>query len=87
LDLGKANWVEWERTLTLVARQSGLHPWLDGSISLPNESISPDAHWVWMQNDDTLSAFMLSHVSTSDLDHAASCKTAHELFCLPSTTP
>ena len=38
---------------------------------------------MWKQNDDTLCAFILQHVSTTDVDHAQGCSTTHTLFmCL-----
>ena len=83
LDLGKANWLVWSRSLRLSARQCGLRPWLDGSIPCPNPSLFPDSHYIWMHNDDALSAFILRHVSPADIDHTNSCSSAHQLFeCL-----
>ncbi|KAF8497574.1 hypothetical protein F5888DRAFT_1634505 [Russula emetica] len=83
LDLGKANWFEWSRTLNLSVRQCGLRPWLEGTLPCPDPTLSADAHYVWTQNDDTLSAFMLQRVSPADMDHTNACTNAHDLFeCL-----
>jgi hypothetical protein len=65
----KASWPEWSRKLSLAVRQCGLHSWLDDKIPSPDETVSPDAYHVWMHNDDTHSAFTLSHVSNSDIHH------------------
>jgi hypothetical protein len=80
LDLGKANWVEWSRKLDLLVRQCGLRPWLEGTIPCPNRTASPDAHYIWMQNDDALAAFMQDRVSSADIDNALGYSCAHDLF-------
>ena len=83
LDLGKANWLEWSRTLSLSVHQCGLRPWLDGSIPCPDPNVSADAHYVWSQNDDALSAFILRCVSPADIDNTNACTTAFQIYkCL-----
>jgi hypothetical protein len=82
LDLSKANWLERSHALSLAVRECGLRPWLEGSLPCPDPAVSPGAHYVWMQNDDALGAFMLRHVSTSDVVHTGTeaRTTAHDLF-------
>ena len=83
LDLGKANWLEWSRTLRLSVRQCSLRPWLENSLPCPNPSASPDTHHIWMHNDDALCAFMLFRVFPADFDHPNSCTSTSQLFkCL-----
>ena len=83
LDLGKANWLEWSRTLRLSVRQCSLRPWLENSLPCPNPSASPDTHYIWMHNDDALCTFMLHRVLPADFDHTNSCTSASQLFeCL-----
>lgn len=80
LDLGKANWVEWSRKLDLLVCQCGLRPWLEGTIPCPDHTASPDAHYVWMQNDDALAAFMQDRVSSADIDNVLGYSCANDLF-------
>ena len=83
LDLGKANWLEWSHTLSLSACQCGLCPWLDSSLPCPDPSNSADANYVWLQNDDALSAFILRQVSPADINNTNNCTTAFQIFeCL-----
>jgi hypothetical protein len=82
LDLGKANWFEWNRKLKLLVLQHGLKPWLEGTLPCPDPLVSADAHYIWTHNDDVLSGFILGHISTVDVIHVESCQctTAHDLF-------
>lgn len=80
LDLGKANWIEWSRKLDLLVRQCGLRPWLEGTIPCPNYTTSPNAHYVWMRNDDALAAFMQDRVSSIDIENVLGYSCANDLF-------
>ncbi len=46
LDLGKFNWIEWSRHLSLIALCHGLDPWLDGSLPCPDATFAPKAHFI-----------------------------------------
>lgn len=80
LDLGKSNWMEWSRKLELLARRYGFRPWLEGSLSCPNISSSPDANYIWTRNDDTLGGFIIDHVSPADVHLIDSLPSAHAMF-------
>lgn len=68
LDLGKDNWPEWSRCLELLADGQGFARYLDGSLSCPDILVYPRAHWIWDNNDRSLHAFILRHISVDDYD-------------------
>ena len=80
LNIGKSNWIEWSRKVTLLALQQGFEPWLDGSLSCPDASAAPEANFIWKRNDAALRAFIQNHVSASDLHLIQSLPSAHSMF-------
>jgi transposase InsO family protein len=68
LDLGKSNWPEWSRRLELLADGQGFARYLDGTLGCPDLVTNPRAHWVWDNNDRSLRAFILRHISVDDYD-------------------
>jgi hypothetical protein len=80
LDLGKANWLEWSNNLSLLALQQGFEPWLDGSLSCPDASLSSDTHFIWKQNDAALRACIRGHVSPADRHLIQFLPTTHLMF-------
>ena len=67
LDLGKANWVQWSLQLSLVALCHGLDPWLDGSLTCPDEMTAPEANFIWKRNDSALRGFMQTRILSADV--------------------
>jgi hypothetical protein len=67
LDLGKANWVQWSLQLSLVALCHGLDPWLDGSLTCPDETTAPEANFIWKRNDGALRGFMQTRILSADV--------------------
>jgi gag-polypeptide of LTR copia-type len=80
LDIGKSNWIEWSRKLTLLALQQGFEPWLDGSLPCPDAFAAPEANFIWKRNDAALRAFIQNHVSASDLHLIQTIPSAHAMF-------
>src|SRR6267154_2772350 len=58
--------MEWSRKLELLARRQGFRPWLEGTLPCPNITTAPEANFVWTRNDDSLSGFIIDHVSPTD---------------------
>ena len=80
LDLGKSNWVEWSRKLTLLALRHGFEPWLDGSLPCPDPLTSANAAYIWKRNDADLRGFIRDRVSPAEthlVDHLA---TGHLMY-------
>jgi hypothetical protein len=46
----------------------GFSSYLDGSFPCPDKAAHPRSHYIWNNNDRSLRAFMLKHVSTNDYD-------------------
>ena len=46
LDLGKSNWLEWSRKLTLLTLQQGFDLWLNDTLPCPDSSIAPEANFI-----------------------------------------
>ncbi|KAH9956063.1 hypothetical protein BC827DRAFT_1271153 [Russula dissimulans] len=63
LSLEKSNWVEWDRWLTLLVEGQGFSMWLSRQLKQPDMSTHPKAYWIWTNNDTSLRAFILKHVS------------------------
>src|SRR6266849_661094 len=80
LDLGKSNWMEWSRKLSLVALCSGIDPWLDGSLACPDQPAAPEANYIWKRNDGALRGFIQTHISPSDLHLIELLPTSHLMF-------
>ena len=80
LDLGKANWIEWSRQLSLLALCHGLDIWLNGTFPCPDKSAAGDAHYIWSQNDGVLRGFIQKHVSASDAHSIEDLSTSHLMF-------
>jgi hypothetical protein len=68
LDLGKSNWPEWSRRLELLADGQGFFRYLDGTLRCPDSLMYPTAYWIWDNNDRSLRAFILGHISPGDYD-------------------
>jgi len=66
LDRSLGNWNEWSHRLKLVCMGQSLAEWLDVTYNPPDPDVDPRAHRVWTLNDQSLSAFMLLHVSQED---------------------
>ena len=80
LDLGKTNWLEWSRRLTLLVDRLYVSGYLDGSLSCPDETTDATAHHIWTGNDKSLRAFILERVSPEEYDIASSLGSAHATF-------
>jgi hypothetical protein len=80
LDLGKSNWIEWSRKLSLLALQQGFAPWLDGSLPCPDATLSPGANFIWKRNDDALRGFIQEYVYPADVHLIELLPTAHLMF-------
>jgi gag-polypeptide of LTR copia-type len=80
LDIDTGNWPLWLRRISLLADRQGFTDWLDGTIPRPDKATHPKAHHIWVSNDRSLKAFLLSHVSQRDYDNACTLSTAHEVF-------
>jgi hypothetical protein len=80
LDLGKSNWIEWSRKLSLLALQQGFAPWLDGSLPCPDATLSPGANFIWKHNDDALQGFIQDYVYAADVHLIELLPTAHLMF-------
>lgn len=68
LDLGKSNWTQWSRRLELAASRQGFACYLDGMLACPNVNTNPKGYWIWDNNDRSLYAFMLWHISPEDYE-------------------
>ena len=68
LDLGKSNWTQWSRRLELAASGQGFACYLDGTLACPNVNTNPKDYWIWDNNDRSLYAFMLWHISPEDYE-------------------
>jgi hypothetical protein len=71
LDLEKSNWPEWSRRLKLLADGQGFGQFLDGTLTCPDPALHPTANWIWDNNDRSLGAFILMHISPDDYDIVA----------------
>ena len=80
LDLGKSNWLEWSRKLTLLALQQGFDLWLDGTLPCPDLSTAPEANFIWKCNDGALRSFIQTHVSGPNVHLIKTLPTAHLMF-------
>jgi hypothetical protein len=80
LDLGKSNWMEWSRKLSLLALQQGFTPWLDGSLPCPDATLAPGANFIWKHNDDALQSFIQEYVYPADVHLIDHLPTAHLMF-------
>ncbi|KAH9955502.1 hypothetical protein BC827DRAFT_1158236 [Russula dissimulans] len=63
LSLDKSNWVKWDRCLTLLVEGQGFNLWLNGQLKQPDISMHAKVHWIWTNNDTSLRAFILKHIS------------------------
>ena len=77
LDLDLGNWPLWSRRVALLADRQGFSEWLDGSLVCPDKVTHPKANQIWMKNDRSLKAFLLSHISQRDYDNTSSLLSSH----------
>lgn len=68
LDLGKSNWTQWSHHFELAASGQGFARYLDGTLVCPNVNTNPKGYWIWGNNDRSLWAFMLWHISPEDYE-------------------
>jgi hypothetical protein len=68
LNLGKSNWPRWRRQMEILAAGQGFSRYLDGSLPCPDPALYPGANWIWDNNDRSLRAAILNHVSVDDYD-------------------
>ena len=72
VSLDKSNWAEWNKRLTLLSEGHGFSAWLSGKLKQPDISTHPKAHWIWANNDISLHAFILRHVSAIEYEYLGS---------------
>jgi transposase InsO family protein len=82
LDLGKSNWTKWSRRLELAASGQGFARYLDGTLACPDVNVNPKGYWIWDNNDRSLWAFMLRHISPEDYEVVTPFRThgAHAVY-------
>jgi hypothetical protein len=80
LDLGKSNWSEWSRKLSLIILQQGFEPWLNGSLPCPDATAATEANFIWTCNDGALRGFIQDCVSPADEHLIQPLATAHLMF-------
>jgi transposase InsO family protein len=68
LDISKSNWTQWCRQLRISANEQGFSRYLDGTLKCPNVNVHPTAHWIWDNNNRSLRAFILRHISPDDYE-------------------
>ena len=71
LNLGTANWPEWSQRLQLLVSGQGFSCYLDGTLPRPDPTLYSGASWIWNSNDQSLSTFMLNHMSLEDYNTVA----------------
>jgi len=69
LSLDKSNWAEWDKRLTLLCEGHGFSAWLSGKLKQPDISTHSKAHWIWTNNDVSLCAFILRHISAIEYEY------------------
>ena len=80
LDITKLNWQDWSfRTETLAMRQ-GFGHWLRGTVPCPDLTLQPEAHYVWLHNDEALKGLLLENISPIDLSLVRNLKTSYDIF-------
>src|SRR5713101_1784810 len=80
LDIDSRNWPLWLCRISLLADRQGFTDWLNSTLPRPDKATHPKAHHIWVSNDRSLKAFLLSYVSQRDYDNACTLSTAHEVF-------
>lgn len=80
LDFEKANWEEWSLRLKLLAARQGFSHWLKGTLAQPDVSTHSKAHHIWENNDESLKACILSHISRDDFRLVSNLSTSHAVF-------
>jgi hypothetical protein len=77
LDIDLGNWQLWRRRIGLLATRQGFSRWLNGTLTQPDKMTHPKAHHIWSINDESLKAFLLSHISQQDYVNTYELDTAH----------
>jgi hypothetical protein len=77
LDINLGNWQLWRCRVGLLATRQGFNRWLNGTLAQPDKTTHPKAHHIWSVNDESLKAFLLSHISQRDYDNTCKLDTAH----------
>ena len=66
LDRSLANWNEWSHRLKRLCKRQGFSAWLNMDFTPPHPISEARAHRIWTVNDESLSAFIMEHISAQD---------------------
>ena len=80
LDSAKGNWQEWDKHLHFLCDQRGFHPYLNGKLPCPDESIHPEAAGAWETSDVALRGFIFQHISDYDYELVSELPSANKIY-------
>jgi hypothetical protein len=80
LNVGKANWQEWDCCLRLITDQHGFGPYLNGTLVCPDASTHPKDNYGWRISNLALCTFILKHVSYHHYETASVHQDSHSMY-------
>jgi len=80
LDRDKANWNEWSHHLKLLCKTLCLLDWLDPAFIPPDPALDAWGHRIYLLNDQSLTGFILRHISQLDYKAVWELPTSHAVY-------
>jgi hypothetical protein len=80
LDCKKGNWEEWSSQITILAKQQGFLPWLNGSFLAPLEADNAACHFTWNSNNASLRGFIEQYICVANRNDISSLNSTVEVF-------
>ena len=80
LDRDQANWTEWSHCLKLLCKTLCLLDWLDPAFIPPDATTDARGHRIYSLNDQSLTGFMLRHISQLDYKAVWDLKSSRAVY-------